>query len=442
MKNMTTSIFVAFAMLILPLLAAAQDETPGRTLFMNVDVYDGKSDRLSTGTDVLVEGNLIKQVAKGIDAPSGATVIDGKGFTLVPGLIDSHTHLQGVVGLSGLEFLPEQEISARMVPIAEDMLMRGFTTVRDLCGNTHGLRRAINAGHVKGPRIVSAGACIGGWSSHSDFAPETAVKGQTHAERIGLSVYADGPDELRAAIRREMRKGASFIKLMVGGGLSSSYDPLDVTTMSRVEIEAAVDEASRWGTYVTAHAYTDESLNLGMDAGMRTFEHMHLASRETFERMKELDMTIGTQIAIVDGLGSNPAFSTPLQQAKASWMENNGKAAFDIMRELGLGVGFGVDGFGGWPGFRLNSAAIGVRKNIFSDLEILQQVYASNVKLLEMSGERLPYRDGPLGEISAGAYADLLIVQGNPLRDVSILGDYETKLKLVMKDGVVYKNEL
>ena len=113
-----------------------------------------------------------------------------------------------------------------------------------------------------------------------------------------------------------MRKGASFIKLMVGGGLSSSYDPLDVTTMSRVEIEAAVDEASRWGTYVTAHAYTDESLNLGMDAGMRTFEHMHLASRETFERMKELDMTIGTQIAIVDGLGSNPAFTTPLQQAK------------------------------------------------------------------------------------------------------------------------------
>ena len=442
MKYLTRLIIAASAMLVLPLLAMAQDEEPNRTLITNVDVYDGRSNRLSTGTDVLIEGNLIKQVAKGIDAPEGATVIDGQGFTVVPGLIDSHTHLQGVVGLSALEFLPEQEISARMVPIAEDMLMRGFTTVRDLCGNTHGLRRAINAGHVKGPRIVSAGACIGGWSSHSDFAPETAVKGQTHAERIGLSVYADGPDELRAAIRREMRKGASFIKLMVGGGLSSSYDPLDVTTMSRVEIEAAVDEASRWGTYVTAHAYTDESLNLGMDAGMRTFEHMHLASRETFERMKELDMTIGTQIAIVDGLGSNPAFSTPLQQAKASWMENNGKAAFDIMRELGLGVGFGVDGFGGWPGFRLNSAAIGVRKKIFSDAEILRQVYASNVKLLEMSGERLPYRDGPLGEISAGAYADLLIVQGNPLRDVSILGDYETKLKLVMKDGVVYKNEL
>ena len=126
MKYITRLILAAFAMLVLPLLALAQDDGPNITLFTNVDVYDGMSDRLSLGTDVLVEGNLIKQVAKDIDAPAGAVVIDGKGLTIVPGLIDSHTHLQGVVGLSALEFLPEQEISARMVPIAEDMLMRGF----------------------------------------------------------------------------------------------------------------------------------------------------------------------------------------------------------------------------------------------------------------------------------------------------------------------------
>lgn len=428
--------------LAIAVLSVVQAEEVEQLLITNVDVYDGKSDRLSIDTDVLVEGDLIKQVAKDIDAPPGATVIDGQGFTVVPGLIDTHTHLQGIVGLGQMEFIPEQEVSVRMVPFAEDMLMRGFTTVRDLCGNTHGLRRAINGGHVKGPRIVSAGACIGGWSSHSDFATDTSFKGQTHAERIGLSVFADGPDEVRAAIRRELRKGSSFIKLMIGGGLSSSYDPLDVTTFSKEEIEAAVDETRRWGTYATAHVYNDESINLALDAGMRTFEHMHFASEETVKRMKDLGMTVGTQIAIVDGLGSNPNFTTASQIEKAKFMEENGAKVFNLMREIGLPIGFGVDGFGSLAGFQFNSYAIGVRKNFFSSPEILEQIYANNVTLLEMTGERLPYRDGPLGEISAGAYADLLIVQGNPLRDVSILGDYENNLKLVMKDGVVYKNVL
>jgi imidazolonepropionase-like amidohydrolase len=421
--------------------AVAQDEPP-LTLFTNINLYNGVSPELIMDAHVLVEGNLIAAVSSEPIKAEGATVIDGGGRTLTPGLIDAHTHLQAVEPLSKLEFFSAQELGVRMAPVAEDMLMRGFTTVRDLCGNTHGLRRAINAGHVPGPRIVSAGACISGWSGHGDFFPDTAIKGQTHSEGIGVSIIADGPDEIRVAIRRELRNGASFIKLMIGGGLSSSFDPLDVTTMSKEEIEAAVDEVSRWNTYATAHIYTDFGLNMAMDAGMRTFEHMHLASRETFERMKELDMVVCTQLAVIDGLGSNPNFVTPAQQKKAQFMEDNASAAFKLIAELDIPTCFGVDSFANFEGFRFNSQAITSRKSFFDNETILEQIFQNNRRILEMSNQRLPYLDGPLGVIEAGAYADILLVEGDPTEDVAVFSDWENKIDFVMKDGTIYKNAL
>ena len=434
------SALIALLVLTLPLLVTAEEEKPAQVLFTNVRVFDGVKQEL-IAADVLVEGNLIKQVGPGLEA-SGATVVDGGGRTLTPGLIDAHTHLQAVEPLGQLEFFSAQEIGVRMAPVAEDMLMRGFTTVRDLCGNTHGLRRAINGGNVPGPRIVSAGACIGGWSSHADFMTDTSVKGQNNVERLGTSIIADGPDEIRQAIRTELRNGASFIKLMIGGGLSSSYDPLDVTTMSREEIEAAVDEVTRWGTYATAHIYSDFALNMAMDAGMRTFEHMHFASREVFERMKDLDMVVCTQVAVIKGLGSNPNFVTPAQQAKARYMEENGTKAFELMRELDIPTCFGVDSFATWEGFRFNSQAIASRKDFFSNETILEQIFQNNRRILGMSGERLPYRDGPLGVIEPGAYADILLVDGDPTEDVAVFADWENNINLVMKDGIIYKNTL
>lgn len=437
--RLTVSILAAFCS---AQTALAQDAEPSSTLFTNIALYDGVTPELVEGVNVLVEGNLIAAVStEPIDAP-GATVIDGGGRTLTPGMIDTHTHLHIVAPAVDMEQMSGQEAGIRGAVAAEDMLMRGFTTVRDLCGNTHGMRRAINAGVLPGPRIVSAGACIGGWSSHADFMTPTSVKGQTNMERIGMVRIADGPTEVRLAIREELRKGASFIKIMIGGGLSSRYDPLDVTTMSLEEIQAAVDETARWGTYVTAHAYTDISLNLGMDAGMVTFEHMHLASRETFERLAEIGAVVSAQVGVVPTLCDSPLFNTAETKRKACNLQEKGVASFGYIDELGIRTGYGVDSFGSLEGYRYNSQAMVVRKDFFSNDKILEQMFANNAELIAMTGERNPYKEGPLAVIKEGAYADILLVEGDPTADVAVFSDWENGIDLVMKDGVIYKNAL
>lgn len=427
---------------LLATAAFAQEEVPARVLFTNVNIYDGVTPELMRDASVLVEGNLIAEVSADPIEADGATVIDGGGRTLTPGLSDMHVHLQLVTAAPSLEFMRPQEVHVRTVPIAEDMLMRGFTTVRDACGNTHGLREAINDGTLVGPRIISAGACIGGWSSHADFMADTSVKGQTNVEAIGFSTIADGADEIREAIRREMRQGASFIKLMIGGGIASTYDPLDVTTMSFEEIQAAVDETERWGTYATAHINTDASVGLALDAGMRTFEHLLLTSPEMMARVKEEVEIYSIQTAVVDGLGSNPVFVTPAAVAKAQYVEANANTAFEAAKELGIPMSFGVDSYGSLEAFRFNSQAISVRKNLFSNEAILEMLFQNNRKLMEMSGPRLPYQDGPLAVIEPGAYADILLVEGDPTEDVAVFSDWENNIDLVMKDGVIYKNTL
>ncbi len=348
---------------------------PTQILFKSINIYDGKNDKLISGKDVLVENNLIKSIGSNLAVAKDAQVIDGGGRTLTPGLSDMHVHMQLIAPAVDPEFMSAQEVAVRMVPIAEDMLMRGFTTVRDACGNSHGLRKAINDGLVVGPRIVSAGACIGGWSSHANFMTDTSVKGETNVERIGFSRIADGPDEIRLAIREEMRKGASFIKLMVGGSIASTHDPLDVTTMSLEEIKAAVEEAESWGTYVTAHINTDTSINRGLDAGMQTFEHLLLASKKTMERVKNEEVIYSIQTAVVDGLGSNPVFVTDAAKIKAKYVEDNATAAFEAAKALGVTMTFGVDSYGSLNAFRFNSQAITVRKKLFSNAEILTQLF-------------------------------------------------------------------
>ena len=443
-RKFTTRSLVAViaACSLVGVLASAQEDKPLAILFTNVHVYDGVTPKLIENAQVLVEGNLIKTVSTTPIEASGAMVIDGGGRTLTPGLSDMHVHLQLVTAAPSLEFMRTQEVDVRMVPVAEDMLLRGFTTVRDACGNTHGLREAINDGTLIGPRIVSSGACIGGWSSHADFMADTSVKGQTNVERIGFSSIADGPDEIRQAIRREMRQGASFIKLMIGGGIASTYDPLDVTTMSYDEIKAAVEETESWGTYATAHINTDISVNRALDAGMRTFEHLLLTSPETMARVKEEVEMYSIQTAVVDGLGSNPVFVTPAAVAKAKYVEANASKAFEAARDLGVPMSFGVDSYGSLDAFRFNSQAITVRKKLFSNEEILEMLFQNNRKLLEMSGSRLPYQEGPLAIIEPGAYADILLVEGDPTEDVAVFSDWENNIDLVMKDGIIYKNEL
>lgn len=423
---------------------ASSAEDPRYTLFKNVNVYNGLEYKLYENLNVLIEDNQIVKIGESIDTPAGATVIDGAGRTMVPGLIDTHTHFQLVDAAPNLENLSAQEIAIKMVPVAEDMLMRGFTMARDLCGNTHGLRNAINQGVVNGPRIVSAGACVGGVSSHADFMGGTYKKQRgSNIEDAGFSIIANGPDEIREAMRTEFRKGASFIKIMLGGGLASAYDPLDAVTYSLEELKAAVDEAERWGTYITAHVYNDVGIKLGLEAGMTTFEHTHLASEEIYKEFADSGLTLSQQVAVAAIIDpAMPQFTTPSAKAKAANFAKNAKKSFDYIKKYNVKAGFGVDFYGSLDAFRFNSEAIGIRKRFFSDEMILDQIYKHNMTLINMTGERLPYRDLKLGQITVGSYADILLVDGNPLEDVSILGDWKNKIDLVMKDGVIHRNEL
>jgi len=435
-------LFSVLAVNTFSITSYASEDSPSQVLFKNVNIYDGLSPKLTSNKDVLVEGNLIKAIGNGLAVAKDVKVIDGKGRTLTPGLIDSHTHLSLVAPLDQMNEMDWGEIGARMGIISKDQLMRGFTTVRDLCGNTHGLRNAINKGAVQGPRIVSAGACISPRSGHGDFLGYNYKKGQTHLEDLGMVRIVDGPTEIRTAIREEFRKGASFIKLMMGGGLTSAYDPLDVTTLQKDEIATAVEETTNWGTYATAHIYTDKGIQTGLDLGMKTFEHTHLASKEVYQRFKDEGIVISAQVHAIGQLVGYAGFTTKVQQQKAAHLAENGTATFEYIKELDLDVGFGADFWGDVPSQRINSAAIAGRKQFFDNDMILEQLFKNNVTLLEMTGERLPYKDGPLGVIKKGAYADILLVDGDPTKDVAVFSDWENKIDLVMKDGVVYRNEL
>ena len=272
----------------------AQDEKPKpQVLITNVNVFDGKSDKLTEGMSVLVEGNLIKKVAKGdIDAGPNATVIDGGGRTLMPGLIDTHVHLMlNGKGLTDIEVNQTwEDIAIGGVAMAEMYLMEGFTTVRDMGGANAGLTRAIDAGLITGPRVYPSGAFIGGRGGHADFANFSSLPGgQTNMERLNISKSSDGPDAVTVTARNNFRQGASQIKIMQTGGVASLFDPWQLNGMTEAEIAAAVEIADSYQSYVGAHSYTKDAMLRALDMGVKTIEHGFMFDDDIYAKKKKKD---------------------------------------------------------------------------------------------------------------------------------------------------------
>jgi imidazolonepropionase-like amidohydrolase len=426
--------------------AVAQDEAPPQVLITNVDVWDGTSDDLERGMSVLVEGHLIKQVGENLAAGAGATVIDGGGRVVTPGFIDAHTHLALIAPFDQLENeYTGVYIGAAGGQMAENMLMRGFTTVRDAGGASIGIQRAIDDGWFPGPRIFSSGAFITQTSGHLDMRdranPHHHVGGRrSHAAEIGHFVAVDGEAEMLGAARQQFRDGATQLKLATNGGISATYSPLDIDQFTDEELAAAAHVAESFGSYFMVHAYYNNAVSRAIDFGAKSIEHGHLMTEEAVKKMADQGVYLVVEALMSLSEGS-PAF-TPDQQKKFDLA----KAGFTKMIELAkrheLKIALGSDTFLSREAYDLQALEWRARAKLFTSLEIMKQATSIGAELIELSGPRNRYQEGRLGVIEPGAYADLVIVDGNPLEDVTILSEPEASLKLIMKDGVIYKNTL
>jgi imidazolonepropionase-like amidohydrolase len=423
--------------------ARADGKQPNATLFKNAKVFDGKSDKVTANTSVLVVGNKIEKIGDVTAAPEGTTVIDAGGRTLMPGLIDAHWHAM-LVRPTPAEAITWDLGYANLVAGAEatDTLMRGFTTVRDVGGPAFGLKRAIDEGVVAGPRIYPSGAVITVTSGHGDFrqsfeVPRTLGQPRSRMEQLGASMVADSPDEVRARTREQLMLGATQIKLTGGGGVASPHSPIDVVTFTEPELRAAVEAAENWGTYVTVHAYTPPSIKRAITAGVKCIEHGHLMDEATAKLIAERGVWLSIQ-PFPDELAN--AFPPGSQQrAKAAEVFAGMDTAYRLARKHKLKTAWGTDIVFS-PGLARRQGELLVKlQRWYTPAETLVMATGTNAELLAMSGKRNPY-PGKLGVVEAGALADLLLVDGNPLENIKLVEDPAKNFVLIMKDGKIYKN--
>ncbi|TDC78548.1 amidohydrolase family protein [Actinomadura sp. 7K507] len=435
-------------------------EQPRKIVIHNVRIFDGIDDRLRAG-HVVTEDSKIKEVAAGEPpAARDATVIDGGGLTLIPGLSDAHTHIvlagatqaELMLGGTGLPFL-------KGAAEAEAMLMRGFTTVRDMAGDTGDLKRMIDAGALPGPRVYPSQAGLSQTAGHGDFGMvydvPTALGGaSTRAEQLGLMRIADGRAQVLAAAREQLKKGATQIKMMAGGGVASAYDHLDVLQYTPDELHAGVQAAADWGTYVAVHVYTGAGIRRAIEAGVQVIEHGHLAGEDDVKFMADH----GAWLCIQPFVESDHDFPSPAAAAKNRQVCDGVERVFGWALDHGVNVAFGTDLLLDPPKSARQSDMVtrlaGLAGGPVAGLKIAT---SGNAELFRKSGARDPYQhptavdlarygDKPhvahLGVIAEGAWADLLLVGGDPTQDLNILADPATNLKVIIKDGRIYKNTL
>lgn len=424
--------------------AFAQTGKTNATLIKNVNIFDGKSENLAEGMSVLVEGNKITKVAKSIKAPDGATVIDAKGRTMTPGFIGAHEHIVGQMPFGDI-FTQDTRYAAYVATqTVRDYLMNGYTSVRDVAGNTFSLKKAIDRGYVIGPRIYPSGSMISQTSGHSDHRHDSdasALIGGTWDPMVrnGDMTVVDGVPEVLKAVRENLRRGASQIKIAVGGGTGSYADPLDVIEFTPEEIKAAVQAASDWGTYVLAHVYNNEGIRRAIDNGVKSIEHANLIDEKTLRYMKEKDIWLSPQVIAFSFIpkGYTEDQANKHRQAYAG-IDN----MFTLCKKIGFTkIVFGSDIITDPETLKHINDEFKLRAKWFTPAEILRQATANGAELLAMSGNRNPY-PGKLGVIAEGAYADLLLIDGNPLADIEILTNPKKNLSLIMKDGEIYKNTI
>jgi len=409
-------------------------------LIENVRIFNGVDAELSAGR-VLVEDGVITAVSGDeITAPDGVTVIDGGDRVLSPGFIDLHVHLTSHVP-SKLGDAHGTVVGAIANDVARHFLNSGFTTIRDAAGTHPDLARAIEAGIVYGPRVYPSGAVLSQTGGHGDrrhpSAPHPVLESGSRYMASDQAVLVDGVDQHLAATRENLRRGATQIKIMGGGGVMSDYDPIDSLQPSPEEIRAVVQAASDWGTYVMAHAYTSEAIRRLVDNGVRCIEHGLLIDDATAKYVKQNDVVISTQLVVYRELANLPGI-TETHLEKLDVVLKGQENLIELIKKYDITTGFSTDLIAGM--YPMLTREFTERAMYWTPAEVMAQATSESAKVIRMSGKR--NRHGNFGEIRAGWVADLLLINGEPLEDISVLRDPENNLALIMKGGEIVKNQL
>ncbi len=454
---------LASSLALVATIAFAEDEAQlPQTLFQNVDIFNGTEDKLYEDHFVLVEGNIITSISdKAINVRDDAVIIDGTGKTLTPGFIENHAHLM-LMGPS----LPAMESNTTWedfaihgTRMAEMYLMQGFTTVRDAGGANGGLRRAIDAGQIVGPRYYPSGAFLSTRGGHADFANYTAPVGEdTNFSRLNMAQEVDSVAEVKKYARNNFRMGATQLKYMQSGGVVSAFDPWQLLAGSPEEVGAAVEVADTYGSYVMAHSYRKEAIMGALNAGVKSIEHGFMFDCEISELMKEKGAYITTNLTAFDpNLLEIPAVKNVASSlAKAKSASAAFKDYIPNMKKCPAPRGFQTDCVGSVDACNIQIAyEKKLNNDFFGPYESLKTLTSVGGEIAKLSGDFMnPYPDAKLGVIEKGAYADILLLDGNPLEDFSVVGtgdkwfgadkrpESPESIQLIMKDGVIYKNTL
>ena len=420
-------------------------QTPGRpTVLTNLRFFDGTTLEMQTGRDIVVGGGRITGLPATGTGPTDADVIDCGGQSVTPGLIDCHWHAT-LVGVRQIAALTQDMGWVHLMAGREAgaTLMSGFTTVRDTGGPVFGLKQAIDQGAVTGPRIFPSGAMLSQTSGHGDFRllnslPHMANDAD-YTERTGVAAIADGRNEVLLRTREQLMKGASQIKIMAGGGVASPYDPLETAQYTLDEMRAAVEAAADYGTYVCAHVYTPTGIMRCIEAGVMSIEHGQLADEATIRAMADAGVWWSIQPFLADEDANQ--YADPRSQAKQQQVAQGTVRAFELGRAEGVKMAFGTDVLFNPTGAATQGRQLAKLSRFMSPLEALRMATGAAGELLAMSGDRAPY-PGTLGVISEGALADILVWDGDPETNLDFLSDPESNLRLVMKGGRIFKEEL
>lgn len=422
------------------------DASPPRPIvFKNMRLFDGSPNAPVSGQQVLVEGNRVTAILGRDKEVEDARVIDCGDRLLMPGLIDAHWHSM----LAAIDQMKAMTSGVGYIYLsaahqARQTLMRGFTAVRDAGGPSFALKEAIDFGVVEGPRIYPCGAMISQTSGHGDFRLLSEIPRGSHndlsfIERAGVAMIADGEAQVLRRVREQLMQGATQIKLLVGGGVASTYDTLDSTQFTDAEIQAGVAAASDWNTYVMAHVYTAKGIKRAIRNGVRSIEHGQLADEESVQMMRDEGVWWSLQPFLQDEDANT--YRDPRKVHTQKIVSEGTVKAYEMAQKYKIKTGWGTDILFNAAKTHTQGHQLAKLTRFYSPLTLLSQATQENGELLGLSGERNPY-PGSLGQIVEGGYADLIIADGDPSENLDFISDPEANFQVIMKDGKFYKNTL